>query len=64
MAGYSIDFEEAEIAKLQRIADIVKSGAGQNQEHIELATWLASVCNEDDDAEETPDKPKRKKVKK
>jgi len=63
MAGYSIDFEEAEIAKLQRIADIVKSGAGQNAEHVELATWLSSVCNEDDETEETPDKPKRKKKK-
>ena len=63
MPGYSIDFEEAEIAKLQRISEIVKSGAGQNAEHNELAAWLASVCNEDDESEETPDKPKRKKKK-
>jgi hypothetical protein len=63
MPGYSIDFDDAEIEKLKRISEIVKSGAGQNTEHTELAAWLASVCNEDDDTEETPDKPKRKKKK-
>ena len=59
---YSIEFNQEEIEKLKRISEVLRATAGQNEEYVELATWLMGIVS-DDDGEETPDKPKRKKKK-
>jgi len=59
---YAIEFNQSEIDKLKEIAAALKSAAGQKPEWVELADWLAEIVA-DDDTEETPDKPKRKKKK-
>ena len=60
---YAIEFNQAEIDKLKRIAELLKVSAGQNAEYNQLSDWLSGIVNDDDGGEENPDKPKRKKKK-
>jgi len=62
-ATYAIEFNAAEIEKLKQVAAALKAAAGQNPEWNELSDWLAGIVNEDE-GEETPDKPKKLKKKK
>jgi hypothetical protein len=49
MSEYSIEFNVEEVEKLKRCAQLLHASAGQNEEYQALATWLASICNEEEE---------------
>jgi hypothetical protein len=51
-AQYTIEFNQVEIDKLKQVSAALKAAAGQNPEMNELADWLSSVVNADEDAAE------------